>query len=228
MNFLKQFGYTLVATTTVAFLVYAGLLVGQVTKEAEADRLADLLTVNSQTVSEFELQVMYTAKALDGEARGHEADWPHIMSAVFNRMDDPRWDGSLIGVLLTPRPSGKGCEVDAMCDRLMENLSTMSGQAALTYATQALIERADGEFHLTHTGHSWATPAAAEGHVYFEGLTPVAKGTGHIYFADAPIRPKARPGTSSNCAPTESARPPKGRAVAEDAVYAALVEAYTQ
>jgi len=226
MNFLKKIGYTLVATATAGFLGYNGLLLGQMTKDAAVENMADLLIEDSQTVSDFELQVMYVAKALDGEARGHEADWPHIMSAMFNRKEDARWDNTMIGVVLTPRPSGKGCEVDAMCDQLMEDLSTASGQAALAYASQALTEYAAGEFQLTHMGHSWATPAAAKGHAYFEGLTPVAEGTGHIYFADAPTRPKARPGTLSDCAPAESLRPPKGRPVVEDAVYAALVEAH--
>jgi len=223
MNIFKTVLKPLTLAATVGALAYG---YGQVTEQASSNRQTEIVLVeNDWAVSSFELQVMYVAKALDGEARGHEAEWPHIMSAVFNRMNDPRWDDSLIGVLLTPRPSGIGCEIDAMCDRHMENLSTNAGSIALAYAAEALQQYEAGEFQLTHQGHSWATPEAADGHAYFEGLTPVAKGTGHIYFADAPIRPKARPGTPSNCAPTESIRPPKGRPVVQDPIILALMEA---
>ena len=225
MNLIKKtikFTATLVVVGIIAFGTY---LLGQYQNQIQVEKLRDRMVVENQTVSKIELQVMYVAKMLDGEARNHTGDWPHIMSAVFNRMDDPRWANSLIGVILTPRPSGKGCEIDAMCDRFMEDLSTVSGVDALAYAAKALKQHAAEEFRLTHLGHSWATPAAAEGHDYFEGLIPVAKGTGHIYFADAPVRPNARPDTLGGNPPTESPRP---QARPADSITLALMEAQAE
>jgi hypothetical protein len=225
MNLIKKtikFTATLVVVGIIAFGTY---LLGQYQNQIQVEKLRDRMVVENQTVSKIELQVMYVAKMLDGEARNHTGDWPHIMSAVFNRMDDPRWANSLIGVILTPRPSGKGCEIDAMCDRFMEDLSTVSGVDALAYAAKALKQHAAEEFRLTHLGHSWATPAAAEGHDYFEGLIPVAKGTGHIFFADVPDDTMVRPDVPRDNAPTESLRP---QARPADSIILALMEAQAE
>jgi hypothetical protein len=218
MNIFKKILMTTVAAISVALCVCAaGFIMHQflsidnqsiiAAQEQQIETLNAQLVLEGRTVSLHELEVVYTAQAIEGEARGHEDDWALIMSAIVNRVHDTRWSDSLIGVLLTTRPSGEGCEIDAMCDRIMENLSSDTGFAALAFAERALTEIHTGDFVLATSAHSWATPAAADGHAYFEGLISVAEGSGHIYFADQQTRPKMRPDCLPDCVPVGPTRP---------------------
>jgi hypothetical protein len=192
-NILSKIIKFLYITATTGFIGFAGFLLGQDVHTAETDQILDLLVEESQTVSSFELEVVKLAEAIYGEAKGHTDDWPHIASAIFNRVDDERWADTVMGVLFSR------CEIDALCDSLPEVLTSEVGQQALQFATQSLLGYENDTFVPTHSGHSWATPAAADGHAYFEGLQQVLEASGHQYFADKPLaptvslRPQARP-----------------------------------
>jgi len=192
MNILKKIIKTFTIVTTTAFVGFGGFLLGQYDRSTEVDHLLDLLVEESRSVSQFEYQAVKLAEALDGEARGHRDDWPHIVTAVFNRTADARWADTPLGVLLDG-------EIDALFDQHPEDLSTEGGQAALAYAAAMLVSHQDDDFVPLHNAHSWATPDAADGHAYFEGLDQIAAGSGHQYFTDkssAPtesLRPQARP-----------------------------------
>ncbi len=97
--------------------------------------------------------------------------------------------------------------MDAMCDSVMEDLLSDEGQLARSYAAKAMATFTSESWIPAHQGHSWATPAAADGHAYFESLRVVAEGEGHMYFADAPVRPRARPDSLEGRAPETSPRP---------------------
>lgn len=204
-NILKQIITTFVGSITAGFIGFGGFLLGQYDQTVDNDQILDLLVEESQTVSPFELQVVKLAEAIYGEAKGHPDDWPHIATAIFNRVDDERWSDTVMGVLFAR------CEIDALCDSLPEVLTSTVGQQALQFAAEALAVYEDGTFVRTHTGHSWATPAAAEGHAYFEGLQQVMEASGHQYFADKSL------------APVVSVRP---QARVTDAVMLALMEAH--
>lgn len=170
-----------------------------------------VVVTTAETVdATIEYEIVKLAEALYGEAKGHQADWPYIASALFARTADDRWDNDIVNVVLTPRPSGKGCEIDAMCDTVVENLTTDVGKQALAFARTAVTAFHDGTFVPTHRGHSWATPKAAADHAYFESLAVVASSDGHDYFGDQPVRPTMRPDCLTGCnAPAESVRPTK-------------------
>jgi hypothetical protein len=191
-NILKMIIKTSIHAITVGFVGYGAFLLGQHDQSSEVNHLLDLLVEESRSVSPFEYEAVKLAEALDGEARGHRDDWSHIVTAVFNRTADSRWADTPLGVLLDG-------EIDALFDQYPEDLSTEGGQAALAYAAAMLVSHEDGDFVPLHTAHSWATPAAADGHAYFEGLDQIAAGSGHQYFTDksvAPavsLRPQARP-----------------------------------
>lgn len=204
MNIFQKVTATAAMIATTGFVGFGGYLLGQYEDTTQTDQTLDLLVKESQTVSPFELQVMKLAEALYGEAKGHTDDWPHIATAIFNRVDDERWDNTLMGVLFTR------CEIDALCDSLPEVLTSKVGSQALEFAAEALLAYEAGTFVHTHVGHSWATPAAADGHAYFAGLQPVMEASGHQYFAD------------KSFAPAVSVRP---QARVADAVMLALYEA---
>jgi hypothetical protein len=218
MNIFKKILMTIVTATSVSLCVCAvGFIMHQylsiddqsiiAAQEQQIKTLNAQLVLEGRTVSRHELEVVYTAQAIKGEASGHEDDWSLIMSAIVNRVHDTRWSDSLIDVLLTIPPSGEGCEIVAMCDRIMENLSSDTGFAALAFAERALTQIHTGDFVLATSAHSWATPAAAAGHAYFEGLTAVAEGSGHIYFTDQQTRPQMRPDCLLDCVPARPTRP---------------------
>ena len=159
--------------------------------------------VEAEAYGQFGVEVFTLATVLVGEAKGQPDEWPDMATAFLSRVDDPRWENSV------ERVAKHRCEIDALCDRVPEYLVSEIGQQAIQFAREVLTAYHDGEFVPTHTGHSWATPKAAEGHAYFEGLTVVAEGEGHMYFADAPTRPKPNPlrcGEQS-LAPCTSIRP---------------------
>ncbi len=201
--------YAIAVTFAISFAMYGGYLVGAESNlyKAENAALQTALRTERTTLSDHEVKIYLNAQALLGELGTRYVDeWPHVQSAIFTRSTDLRWPMTIAEVLLEKRPNGRGCMVDAMCDSITENLLTDEGVVAREYAADALAQFAAGEFVLTHSGHSWAKPAAAEGHAYFEGLSPVAEGIGHIYFADAPTRPQARPDCETGCV-SSSIRP---------------------
>lgn len=150
----------------------------------------------AKAYGQFGVEVFTLATILVGEAKGQVEEWPDIASAFFARVDDPRWPSDIEHV------AKQKCEIDALCDRVPEYLNSEIGQQAIVYAKEVLSAYYAGEFIPTHGGHSWATPKAAAGHAYFEGLEVVAEGIGHQYFGDktlAPlhsIRPLSRPQSS--------------------------------
>jgi len=207
MNILIKVFKAAATLTVFGITISAVWMTGGHVAAKQVAALEAQIASESVVVNPFEYETVLLAQALYGEARGHVPDWPHMATAVFARVGDPRWDSTVIDVLLTVRPNGRGCEIDAMCDQQMEDLTSVVGQQALVHAATALAAYYDGTFVPTHSGHSWATPEAAAGHAYFEGLMPVAQASGHIYFADAPMRPQRRPDCLAGCAPTTSPRP---------------------
>ena len=160
--------------------------------------------VEGEAYGTFGVEVFTLATVLVGEAKGQPEEWPDMATAFFARVSDKRWANDVEHV------AKEGCEIDAMCDRVPEYLTSDVGQQAIVFAREALRAYHAGEFRSTHQGHSWATPKAAEGHRYFEGLMVVAEGTGHQYFADKPIRPMPRPTCTKPAgshAPCTSIRP---------------------
>lgn len=149
--------------------------------------------VEAEAYGPFGVEVFTLATVLVGEAKGQPEEWSDIATAFFARVDDPRWSNSV------ERVAKEGCEIDALCDRVPEYLTSEIGRKAIVFARGALTAYYAGEFAPTHGGHSWATPKAAEGHRYFESLDVVAEGSGHKYFGDrvlAPersIRPRPKP-----------------------------------
>jgi hypothetical protein len=220
-NILKKIVTISIYTVTVGFVGCGAFLLGQHDQSTEVDHLLDLLVKESQTVSQFEYEAVKLAETYEGEAKGQLDEWvwemsaPAMPSAIVNRVNDERFPDTVLGVLLQPLPSGKGLAINALGDHIPEDLSTKRGQLALLEAAQVLVAHYDGTFVPSHAGHSWATPKAAEGHSYFEGLDPVVAGSGHQYFADKSL---------ASTAPKVSLRP---KARLADAVYAALVEANT-
>ena len=204
-NILKKIVTNSINLVTVGFVGYGGFLLGQQQPQAQIDQLLDLLVEESQTVSQFEYEVVKLAEAYEGEAKGQPDEWvwdasaPAMPSAIVNRVNDERFPDTVLGVLLQPLPSGNGLMINALGDHIPEDLSTTRGQQALAEAARALVAHYDGTFMSSHVGHSWATPEAADGHAYFEGLVQVAAGSGHVYFGDqshapsASLRPQARP-----------------------------------
>lgn len=207
MQTFKKIIKTSIKLVTLGFVGFGGFLLGQYDQSTEITHLSKQLVEEGRSVSPFEYQVVKLAEALDGEARGHRDDWPHIVTAVFNRTADARWADTPLGVLLEG-------EIDALFDQHPENLNTEGGQAALVYAAAMLVSHEDGDFVPLHNAHSWATPEAAAGHAYFEGLDQIAAGSGHLYFTDKPTAPTA---------PMVSLRP-QARPV--DAIFLALLEAH--
>ena len=209
------FGRAVGVASAFAVVGFGGYFVGKEKTMVEVERMANILAEEqihaeiedmarhlvweSQTLSETEIEIYLFAQMLHGEAKGHENDWPHMASGTFNRVADGRWGNTVTEVLLKTRPNGTGCEIDAMCDRVMENLMTEAGAKARAFAATVLDQYHSWEFEPTHSGHSWATPAAAEGHAYFEGLCEVAQASGHKYFGDCEkadvvmVLPKLRP-----------------------------------
>lgn len=222
---IRNITNTIAVVATVLLFSFSVITLNTISAKADQAALVNLVIEESQTVSAFEYETVLLAEMLYGEGKGHLNDWPHMVSASFNRVEDRRWPDNIVGVLLKTRPNGRGCEIDAMCDSLMENLTSERGQLALEYAAASLRDFYAGTFAFSHTGHSWATPAAAVGHDYFEGLVLVAEGTGHLYFADAPVRPRARPECLMGCAPKISIRPIARPTVPQDPVLLALLEA---
>jgi hypothetical protein len=202
--------YTFVTISVLGLVGYGGYLLGTESNPHQAENTALQITLTEEraTLSDHEVHIYLNAQALLGELGTRYIDeWPHAQSVIFTRLTDPRWPMSIDEVLLEKRPNGRGCMVDAMCDEVTENLLTDEGNIAREYAAIALAQFAADEFILTHSGHSWATPTAAAGHAYFEGLTPVAEGSGHLYFADAQTRPQARPDCLTGCIPNPLTRP---------------------
>lgn len=141
-------------------------------------------------LGQFGVEVHTLAQMYVGEAKGQPEEWPDLFSAVLNRVDDTRFPGTIETVIKAVSPSGKSCEINAMCDVVMEVMTTQLGQSALLTAYSHLQEHYAGKFRRTHAGHSWATPAAATGHAYFESLVVVLKRSGHWYFGDISYAPK--------------------------------------
>jgi len=228
MNFIKKIKHPVVAAATFALVGYSGFLIGEHKTQAQIEQLLDLISLESRTVSQFEYEAVKLAETYEGEAKGQPDEWvweasaPAMPSAILNCVNDERFPDTVLGVLLQPLSSGKALAINALGDHIPENLSTKRGQLALTEAARVLVAHYDGTFVPSHNGHSWATPAAAEGHDYFEGLIPVAKGTGHIYFADVPDDTMVRPDVPRDNAPTESLRP---QARPADSIILALMEA---
>lgn len=168
--------------------------------EAISEAVAE---AEARAYGQFGVEVFTLATVFVGEAKGQPKEWLDIASAFFARVDDPRWANTV------ERVAKERCEIDALCDRVPEYLTSEVGQQAILFAREVLTAYYTGTFVPTHPGHSWATPKAAEGHAYFEGLEVVAQGTGHQYFADAPMRPKPNPQRcgEQSLAPCTSIRP---------------------
>lgn len=161
--------------------------------KTEASFATAVAEAEAKAYGQFGVEVFTLATVLVGEAKGQPEEWPDMATAFFARVDDPRWANSV------ERVAKEGCEVVALCDDVPEYLTSDIGRKAIVFAREALTAYYASEFVPTHGGHSWATPKAAEGHRYFEGLDVVAEGSGHKYFDDrvlAPersIRPKPKP-----------------------------------
>lgn len=140
----------------------------------------------------FAVEVHTIAQMYVGEAKGQPEEWRDLFSAVLNRVDDDRFPGTLERVVKAMAPSGKTCEVNAMCDAVMEIMTSPIGQRALADAHRHLTAYYAGWFKRTHRGHSWATPQAATGHAYFQSLEVVLRREGHWYFGD----PSSAPGVA--------------------------------
>jgi hypothetical protein len=204
-NILKNIKSFICKSFFVASVGFGCYLFGSYQSQEHINDLAYALEEERTTLSDFEVEIYLNAQALLGELGGaHRAEWVEVQSAIFNRVTDPRWPMSIDEVLLERRPNGTGCMIDAMCDRVMENLLTDIGQEARMYAATMLSQFSAGTFVPTHSGHSWATETAADGHAYFEGLCAVVQDAGHNYFDDcrlAPItslRPIARPNQNTD------------------------------
>lgn len=204
-NILKNITSFIAKTFFVASVGFGCYLFGSYQSQEHINDLAYALEEERTTLSDFEVEIYLNAQALVGELGiRYRNEWDDMQSAVFGRVEDPRWPATVSEVLLERRPNGTGCMVDAMCDEVIENLLSNAGQEARNYAAAALLQFQAGTFELKHNGHSWATSAAADGHAYFESLCQVVHATGHQYFGDcsyAPLtslRPIARPGQNAD------------------------------
>lgn len=137
-------------------------------------------------------EVYVVAEAITGELGvRYQDEWPDLFSALVNRVEDPRWPDTFEEVIKQMRPEGKGCQIDAMCDSVMEMMVSESGNQALQFAYVALKAYYAGQWQSTvGDAHSWATPQAAEDHAYFDGLILEKESFGHQYFSGEWINPK--------------------------------------
>ena len=201
-NILKKIVKTITTTVTVGFVGCVGFWIGQQQERVVTTEIIesqqDYLTDEAVTLSHRELEIFYLAQALYGEAKGQPDEWETMTTAVFNRVDQTWTPATLIGTLLQKDRYGR-CQIVAMCDTVPEDLTSVIGQAAVAHAQVALEQHALGTYERTHVAHSWATPAAADSHSYFEDLRLIIEESGHQFFGDisyAPevsLRPQARP-----------------------------------
>jgi hypothetical protein len=139
--------------------------------------------------AQLEAETKLLARAFYGEYReGTAADrnlaWEMKFSAIYNRLQYQKdWSGDFTETMLWGCDKGI-CEINALSVVGDDELLTNIGQEALVKADELINALHYGPFEPLHAGHSWATPAAVIGNSYFAGKCEVAKGPGHLYFAD--------------------------------------------
>lgn len=191
---------------------------------AYGEEIADLVDQLSQaeidkividTARQREKEVDTLARAFYSEYRAgtaadREREWLKMFSAMYNRMEyEGWWSDDFMEVLQFGCESL--CEINGLPLVGEEALLSAIGQEAVAFATKMVELLHTGPFVPTHTGHSWATPAAAAADSWFQTLCQVAEGPGHLYFGDC------------NFAPTTSLRPVLRPAI--DPIMLALMEA---
>lgn len=200
----KSFGQFLkkVVCVTATFTVVVGgtylYTKHQFEQQFKREAQAAIEAERAKAYGEFGATVHAVAQMFVGEAKGQPEEWEQMFSAIVVRFESGRHGENIETTIKECSDSGP-CQINAMGDTVMEIMTSAVGQVALLEAERLVELYESGEWRPLNQAHSWATPKAAEGHKYFDGLRLVATYPGHNYYADrnfAPLtslRPEARP-----------------------------------
>jgi len=178
---------TFQVSETKAEMVYESEIVF-LTKQIQQAEIDQLI---AEAEAQHNAEKVLLARAFYGEYReGSAADrdlaWEMKFSAIYNRLQyEGDWSGDFSETMKWGCDKAI-CQINALAFVGDEALLTDIGQEALAKAAELINALHYGPFEPLHTGHSWATAAAVVGNPYFAGKCQVAKGPGHLYFADCP------------------------------------------
>ena len=128
-------------------------------------------------------------------------EWHMMASVKYNRSNYAGWwPKNLVSLVLY------GNEVNAIADRVVEDMDSVACQEAKVYATEVVYAIDAGTFVPSTSGLYWATPAAAANSADFQKLLLIAEGPAHNVYTHN-VRPRPRPEciATNSCGATATA-----------------------